>query len=84
MITTKVNLAPIQNFKELCGSAIEWKQKNLGRCLNEYRATVPVIGSIQETVDYVKGLSHRPHGQGFDYVVLDDVIEFTVTCDSSD
>jgi len=84
MITTKVNLAPIQNFKELCGSAIEWEHRNLGRCLNEYRATVPIIGSIQETVDYVKSLNHRPNGQGFDYVVLDDKIEFKVTRDSSD
>jgi hypothetical protein len=84
IIITKVNLKPMQELKEMCGSAIEWEHKNLGRCWNEWRATVPVMGSIQETVDYVKGLENRPNGQGFDYVVLDDKIEFKVTRDSGD
>ena len=86
MITTVVDLDTMLQIKQELDAmnGIEWTKINLGRCLNEYRATVQVIGGIQETVDYVKGLSHRPYGQGFKYIVLDDVIEFIVTCDSSD
>jgi hypothetical protein len=64
---------------------IQWLTNNLGRCLNEYRATVPLRGSVQDTVDYIKGLKTRPQGQGFEHRLLDnDLMEFIVTCDSSD
>jgi len=87
MINTKVDLAAAERIKEELDSLnqIKWTEKNLGRCLNEYRAIVPIMGSIQETIDYVKGLKNRPQGQGFSYFVgLNMTIEFTVTCDSSD
>jgi hypothetical protein len=85
MMKSKVDLAAAERIKEFFGSMIQWEHYKPFKCVTVSKAIVVPTGTVEETVEYVRSLKNRPQGQGFEYRLLEnDLIEFTVTCDSSD